>query len=92
MIKNKKILLVCRESFSYPLFFLAQKMLSDGNEVGAFFIHPEESYYNKCFYNANTYYNFKENLPNVKLYGLKDFCEKFEERYRTNLIDLSYNH
>ncbi len=90
MIKNKKILLVCRESFSYPLFFLAQKMLSDGNEVGAFFIHPEESYYNKCFYNANTYYNFKENLPNVKLYGLKDFCEKFEERYRTNLIDKEY--
>lgn len=90
MIKKKKILLICRESFSFPMFFLAKKLIADGSEVSAFFINPEESYYKKCFYNAHTYYNFKENLPDVKVYGLNEFCEKFNEKYQTNLIDMEY--
>ena len=80
MISNKKVLLICKESFSFPLFFLAKKLLTQGNEVSAFFIHPEESYYNKCAYNENTYFNFKENLPEVKLYDLKDFCVNFNTK------------
>lgn len=80
MISNKKVLLICKESFSFPLFFLAKKLLTQGNEVSAFFIHPEESYYNKCAYNENTYFNFKENLPQVKLYDLKDFCVNFNTK------------
>lgn len=87
MIHNKKILLVCKESFSFPLFFLAKKLIAQGNEVSAFFIHPEESYYNKCHYNENTYYNFKENLPQIKLYGLKEFCEIFNNKFE---IDYNY--
>ncbi len=80
MIINKRVLLICKEAFSYPLFFIAKKLLDQGNEVGAFFIHPEESYHNKCIYNQNTYYNFKENLKEVKLFGLKDFCEAFNNQ------------
>ena len=100
MIKNKKILLVCKESFSFPLFFLAKKLLANDNEVGAFFVNPLESYYNKCKYNENTYYKFKEELKNVKLYGLKEFCEKynkmnhepaFNEKY-LNEIERDYTH
>jgi hypothetical protein len=77
MIINKRVLLICKESYSFPLFFIAKKLLSQGNEVGAFFIQPEESFHDKCAYNQNTYYNFKENLKKVKLFGLKDFCEAF---------------
>ncbi|MFV8352514.1 hypothetical protein [Flavobacterium sp. XS2P14] len=87
MIKEKKILLICKESFSFPLFFMAKKLLAEGNEVSAFFIHPEESFYNKCSYNENTYYNFKDNLPEVKLYDLKDFCRKFNSK---PVIDYQY--
>jgi hypothetical protein len=87
MIKDKKILLICKESFSFPLFFIAKKLLAQGNEVSAFFIHPEESFYNKCAYNENTYYNFKDNLPEVKLYDLKDFCRKFNSN---PVIDYQY--
>jgi hypothetical protein len=87
MIKDKKILLICKESFSFPLFFVAKKLLAQGNEVSAFFIHPEESFYNKCAYNENTYYNFKENLPEVKLYDLKDFCINFSTK---PVIDYKY--
>lgn len=87
MIKDKKILLICKESFSFPLFFVAKKLLAQGNEVSAFFIHPEESFYNKCVYNENTFYNFKDNLPEVKLYDLKDFCTKFNSN---PVIDYQY--
>lgn len=90
MIENKKILLICKESFSFPLFFLAKKLLENGNEVGAFFIHPLESYYNKSKYNENTYYKFKEELKDVKLFGLKDLCEKFNERNNNLVFDKDY--
>ena len=90
MITNKKILLICKESFSFPLFFLAKKLLAHGNTLAAFFIHPEESYYNKSMYNKDTYYNFKDNLPEVKLYNLINLCEIFNENYINNKIDFDY--
>lgn len=77
MINNKKVLLICKENASYPLFFVAKKLLAQNNEVRAFFIHPEESYYNKCAYNKYSYYNYKENLQEVKLYDMRDFCVAF---------------
>lgn len=90
MFQNKKILLICKESFSFPLFFLAKKLLTQGNTLGAFFIHPEEGYYNESLYNKDTYYNFKYNLPEVSLYDLRNLCESFNENYRKNKIDLNY--
>lgn len=90
MIKNKKVLLICKESFSFPLFFIAQKLLSNGNEVGAFFIHHEESYYNKSRYNENTYFKFKEELKEVKLYGLEDLCSEFNKQYKSPVVDMNY--
>lgn len=90
MITNKKILLICKESYSFPLFFLAKKLLKEGNSIGAFFIHPEESYYNKSLYNENTFYKFKEELDDVKLFGLKDLCVNFNERNNTPSFDKDY--
>ena len=79
MINNKRVLLICRESYSFPLFFIAQKMLEQNNVVGAFFIYPEESAYKKSYYNVNTYYAFKEKLTNVETFGLEDFCSEILE-------------
>jgi hypothetical protein len=90
MIKNKKILLICKESFSFPLFFIAKKLLNNGNEVGAFFVQPGESYYNKSAYNQNTYYKFKEQLTDVQLFGLKDVCEKFNEINNNPVFNKDY--
>jgi hypothetical protein len=80
MILNKRVLLICRESYSFPLFFIAERLLKDNNIVGAFFIYPEESSYKKCYYNENTYYAFKERLPEVQLYGLEAFSKEFDIR------------
>ena len=75
-LKGKRILFVCRETYSMPLWFLAEELKSD-NEVAAFFIMSTECSYNKCYYNQNSYYKFKEELPDVKLYDVKDICETY---------------
>ncbi|KOY50662.1 hypothetical protein [Polaribacter dokdonensis] len=90
MIKGKRILLICKESFSFPMYFFAKKKIESNNQVGAFFIHPLESYYNKSRYNENTYYKFKEELPTVKLYGLSDFCKEYNEKNNRDNYDAEY--
>lgn len=76
--KNKRILFICRETFSKPLWFMARDYAKD-NTVGAFYIMSTECCYNKCLYNVNTIYQFKENLPEVTLYDVKDICHQFTE-------------
>lgn len=90
MFNNKNILLICKESYSYPLFFLAKKLLTSGNNLGAFFIHPEEGYYNRSLYNRDTYFNFKENLPQVKLFDLIDLCKAFDEKINAGKVDFDF--
>jgi hypothetical protein len=90
MIKNKKVLLICKESFSFPLYFIAEKLQMAGNDVGAFFVHPTESYFKKCLYNENTYFKFKDLLKEGKVYGLSDLCINFNEGSLNPPIDMNY--
>ena len=74
--KNKKILLVCRETYCKPLWFLAEK-LKENNEVAAYFLTAGECSYEKSYYNENTYYQFLKLVPDIKLYDVKDICAQF---------------
>jgi len=47
---NKRILLVCKETYSYPLYYLA-KIWSKENTVAAFFGNAMESSLKECFIN-----------------------------------------
>ncbi|MCR5106631.1 MAG: hypothetical protein K6B28_00555 [Lachnospiraceae bacterium] len=93
--ENKRILFVCRETYSMPLWFLADDWKKN-NEVAAFFIMSTECSYNKCYYNENSYYKFKEELPGVKLYDVRDICEKYTEglndrkRGKGSPVDMTY--
>lgn len=77
--KNKKILLICRETYCKPLWFLAESLKED-NDVAAFFIMSSECSFNKCYYNEHTYYQFKDHLDGVKIYDVKDICNEFIDR------------
>ena len=90
-LKGKRILFVCRETYSMPLWFLAEELKSD-NEVAAFFIMSTECCYNKCYYNQNSYYKFKEELPDVKLYNVKDICETYTAGLHSDKspVDMKY--
>lgn len=78
MFKNKRILMICRETYSKPLWFLAEKLKED-NEVAAFFIMSSECSYSKTYYNEHTYYEFKKLEPDVKLIDVRDICEQFTD-------------
>lgn len=82
LFQNKKILFVCRETYSKPLWFVARDYLAAGNEVAAFFIMSSECSYRKCYYNENTYYRFKEELPGLKLYDVRDICDEYTKRLK----------
>ena len=80
-LNNKRILFICRETYSKPLWFLARD-LSENNTVGAFYIMSSESTYNKCYYNEHTIYEFREKLPDEKLYDVADICDQFVDGFR----------
>ena len=56
MIQNKKILLICKETFSFPMYFLG-KELEKHNIVDYFFVMHGESL-NKNNFNKSTYFFF----------------------------------
>ncbi len=88
---GKRILFVCRETYSMPLWFLAKEWERD-NEVAAFFIMSSECSYNKCYYNENSYYKFKEELPGVRLYDVRDICDRYTEGLKSggSPVDMEY--
>lgn len=92
VFQNKRILFVCRETYSKPLYFVARDYLKAGNEVAAFFIMSSECSYNKCYYNENTYYRFKDELPGLKLYDVRDICDEYTKRLNVSepAADLAY--
>lgn len=101
MFKNKRILMICRETYSKPLWFLAEKLKED-NEVAAFFIMSSECSYSKTYYNEHTYYEFKKLVPDIKLYDVRDICDRFIKGFEEspepydmdylNMIDSQYSH
>ena len=56
MIKNKTILLICKERSSFPMYFLG-KELEKNNKVHYYFIYNTEVN-NKNAFNKNTYFFF----------------------------------
>ena len=87
MIKNKTILLVCKEAFSSPMYFLG-KELEKRNKVHYFFINSTESL-NKNHYNKYTYFYFKNRINNENIHDTKDVAIKFLENRKN--ISIDYN-
>lgn len=88
MLNKKRILLICKEAYSYPLYFLAKKWRNH-NKVASYFFNSSESMYNECLYNANTYYKYKK-LKNIKIYNTKDVAKLFTENINNPPVDFDY--
>ena len=76
IFNQEKILFVCRETYSKPLWFLARDLAKE-NRVAAFYIMSAESKFRKCYYNEHTIYEFREHLPECVLYDVADICDRF---------------
>lgn len=88
MLKNKKILLICKETYSYPFYFLAKELLKD-NLVASYFFNPPESVYKKCLFNENTYFKHKE-IQNLIVYDNNDILEIFSKHIKNPPIDWKF--
>ena len=87
-LKNKKILVIVKEAYSYPLFFLMEKWRHD-NDVAAFVFIPGECSYNKQkYYNDLTYYYLRE--KNYKVYDTKEISLKFCDLKSNKIYEPEY--
>ena len=88
-LKNKRILIVCQEGLSFPFYYLANKWKKD-NTIAAFFYGPAECSYNKCTFNENTYYKFKE-MEDIIIYDSKEITNEYTEIFKSkDIIDNEY--
>jgi hypothetical protein len=88
-MRDKKILLICKETSSYPLYFLINSLQLDNNTIAAYFFMAPESVYEECDLNSSTYYKFKK-LKDVKVYDFKKYAYKFIENQDIRSYDENY--
>lgn len=83
---GKRILVVCKETYSYPLFYLVKEWKCN-NEIAAFFINPCETRYNKCYLNDTTYYKFLQ--LGIPVFTCNDIADKFTKNLNNTNVDYS---
>ena len=86
MIKNKTILLICKETFSFTMYFLG-KQLKKNNKVHYFFIHNSEVF-TKDHFNKDTYFYFKNKIDNKNIHDVNDLNIKFLKNRKKYLLIL----
>lgn len=89
LMPNRRVLLVCKESYSIPFYFLAKNLISKNNDVASYFFNPIETGYDECLMNTNTYFAHK-NISNLKVYDNNDILELFTENLDNPPIDYEF--
>ena len=74
-LKNKKILLVCKERTSFTMYFLG-KQLEKNNIVHYFFNHHADVF-GKNNFNEGTFFYFKEKINIENIHDVKDIYANF---------------
>lgn len=83
----KKILLVCKETYSYPMNFVKDELIELGYEVEALFIHSSEA-----LYKDNSLTKFVDRNKDIKVHTISDICIKYVNDIDNidSLIDFEY--
>jgi hypothetical protein len=84
---KEKIILVCKESYTYPMHFLRRNLLDRGFEVDVIFIHVTES-----ILKDHSYVSFCEMNPDAHIYTFDDSVKEYWATYKNaaKLIDYEY--
>ena len=75
-LKNKKILLVCKERTSFGMYFLGKQLEKNNNLVHYFFNHHADSF-RKNNFNEGTFFYFKEQIDAANIHNVKDTYANF---------------
>jgi hypothetical protein len=84
---DKKVLLVCAETFSWPMHYTAEKLRPCCKNLSAIFIQPGESYFN-----APDYTLFKSLNKDVNIHEMSSVTKKYIDGYKIakKVLDWSY--
>ena len=88
MIKNKKILLICKERFSFPMYYLGKELEKNHNSIHYYFIHNTEVIQKNTF-SRNTYFKFKNKIKKENLHDVKDLNFTFLKNRKNIKIDFN---
>lgn len=78
--------MICKESYSFPLYYLAKRLKKE-NKIAAFFILPGETSIKECIYNKYTYYNFLRE-DDIDIYTCNEIAKEFTENINNpNICD-----
>lgn len=75
-LKNKKILLVCKERTSFIMYFLGKQLEKNNNEVHYFFNHHADVF-DKNNFNEGTFFYFQEHINIENIHDVKDTYVNF---------------
>lgn len=89
VFKNKKILMICKEDFSYPLYYVTEKLHLD-NKIATFWTLTTECRLNECLHNKYSYYGFKKSFSDVQIFDVKDIASEFIANFNQPHLDWEY--
>jgi hypothetical protein len=87
VFKGKNILLVCAETQSWPMHYLAEELRAQSKSISAIFIQPGEAYFS-----APDYTMFKELNKDMCVYGMSKVVSEYIEKEgnATKYLDRNY--
>lgn len=74
---DKNLLLVCAETFSWPMHYVAQELRGVCNDIGAIFIQPGESYFN-----APEYMLFKSLNSDITVHEMSSVAKEYINKFK----------
>ena len=79
VFEDKKVMLVCAETFSWPMHYVAEKIRPHCKSLSAIFIQPGEDYFN-----APDYTLFKSLNKDIHTFGMGSVVEKYISNFKVS--------
>ena len=85
--KDKKILLVCAETYSWPMHYIAKELRGNCENISAIFIQPSEAYFQSSYYKKFTSLN-----KDINIYEMSCIVEEYLNKHKNakDNIDMGY--
>jgi hypothetical protein len=87
VFNKKKVLLVCAETFSWPMHYIAEEIRAHCESISAIFIQPGESYFK-----TPDFSEFSKLNKDINIYGMHDVVEKYIKYFRSADKYLDWNY
>lgn len=84
---TKKILLVCKETFSWPMHYLAEILREQGHTVAAFFIMPHE-----VLLNHPDYREFVKLNPNMTIFTTREMALEYFNNVKAGCVPVDWGY